>query len=260
MKSFASCVHCRKECTTEQKWEEHECKATAGGFANAGSQVFTCPDCRGHFATERGLEQHTCKKRERLNEAKSPRGRLAWEYYKWWCKCMHRAPTTLESFIWSKIYTTMINFVDHVRRVKLPMPEKFIEFAIREKFQPGMWCMDEVYTRYISYLDVGIDPKELIMQTVDQLYTIADQHGVDIAKVFEVVPIHLVIQSLQRRKLSPWLLLVSRQFQIMLRTRAAEDERRTISTMIPINVWKSRFEGKPESVSLAKKVVARLNL
>ena len=126
------------------------------------SSNFTCTFCNKGFVLEQRYLAHKCEQMERAEQIRTPLGQAALSYYQLWFKQQRKMIPTLSSFLESRYYKTFIKFAEFFQYVKLPMPHVFINLMITKKFQPSMWCMDEVYSLYLNYLDTKMQPIERV--------------------------------------------------------------------------------------------------
>jgi len=223
-------------------------------------QTFTCKFCKHAFLTESRFVAHECKQIKRFNEFKTPLGQGAWIYYQTWYRYSKKPTPTPDTFMNSNYFRTFINFTKFVKKVELPFPDKFIWFASEQKYPPGMWVSDAVYTLYIEYVDKQADPVDLIKQSITLLVKTATLHNVDPSAVFNVIDPYDLIHWIRVRKISPWVLLHSTAFKKYFVSNTTTEQKTILETLIRPTYWKEQFSTRPEIVNEAKKYLTQLDL
>lgn len=173
----------------------------------------------------------------KLEQFKTPIGQTAYDYYGKWMKAQGRTVPKAESFISSKSFSTFINFATFSKNVGLVKVDTFIKLMISKEYPPFMWMSDNVYSLYINYLQFNTSPMEHFKISLETLFKISDANDIDISDVFELLHPGEVIRLMRIRKLSPWLLLFSKKFKIMLAERASPEQQQIINELVQPDVW-----------------------
>lgn len=221
---------------------------------------FVCRACHRSFVIESRYLQHRCTQMKREDELKSPQGQAAWNFYQVWFKHQKRLPPPATTFLTSKYFRTFANFVELVKRVDMPTPEKFIWLMVQKNYPPAMWMSNDAYATYVEFLDRKTTPMDQFKLSLQTLLDITDRYDVDISNVFDVIPPHEIIRLLNVRRLSPWLLLFSKQFQVIFRTKMTPDQKIMTESLIRPEYWSEKKQEYSEDVILIKKYVQELKL
>lgn len=203
--------------------------------------------------------KHRCKDMEKAEMIRSPKGQAAYSYYSMWMKAFNRKTPNIETFATSQYYTSFVKFVDHVHRLHIPAPEKYILLMKRQNIQPTLWMRDECYSKYLEWIDRASCPLDQAQITVDTLYKIAAPAGVHVADVFNLLHPREIIDLVRLRKLSPWLLLCSTTFKAFL-ARLDVDDRNQLVTIVGFSYWADKFNDNPETVSRMKEIAAAMEI
>lgn len=198
--------------------------------------TYVCKFCHRNFVREQAYIDHECKQMKRDSELKSPIGQAAWTYYHSWMRQKNKAAPSTTAFKDSKYFRTFINFATFVQRVQLPLPDKFIWLMVKRDFPPTMWTSDAVYAIYLEFLDTKMPPIDQAKQSIKTLLDYTDRHEVEPSTFFETINPNELIQLIRLRKLSPWLLLLSKKFA-QLFTSLNEEQQTIIETFIKPDVW-----------------------
>jgi hypothetical protein len=221
---------------------------------------FRCNHCGHSFVYEDRLLRHKCKQMIRKEEFETPLGQAAWIYYQTWMKTNHKLVPPVKSFLHSKYYGAFMRFAKFVKDVRIPDPELYIRLMSQLDILPAMFTMDEIYVAYIEHLDKRVPPIKNAKITIETLFNIAEDNGVDISNVFDCIDPNELIQLLRQRKLSPWLLLRSSKFKNMLRTRMSRDQLIVLETIIRPKVWGENLKKHADDVANIDAFVKALDL
>lgn len=189
--------------------------------------TWACEYCEHEWATETGFMNHRCKERDRLDELKSPMGQAAYSYYSEWMKLNKRSVPPIETFSESKMYSTFIKFANHVVKVRLPNVSGFIRTMVENgKVQPSLWCRDNVYAMYLQGYDRVVNPTQQFFDSFEEIDTLSMELKCTKAEVFEKIGVEVVLDLVQKRKLSPWFLVSSTAFRNWMSTQKPDDTMR----------------------------------
>lgn len=153
-----------------------------------------------------------------------------------------------------------MNFVEFVARVQLPKPEKFIWLMTTKNYPPTLWTNNDVYVIYIEFLDLKTTPMEQALLSIDTLLSYADAHEISITTVFDHMSIADAIHLLYVRKLSPWLLLMSKAFKQAITQRATAEQHMMLESLVRPDYWPEQFERHPTEVSSIKLLVSEMGI
>lgn len=227
----------------------------------APQSKFSCKACHTVFVREDRFLAHYCKQMKRMDELNSPTGQAAWMYYQMWMRKMNRIPpSSTTSFMTSKYFRTFINFTEFVRKVSLPMPDKFMWFMVQKDFPPTLWMNDEAYSLYLQFLDHKTSPIEQTQTSIKTLIKVAEKQDVDLAMVFDAVTVSDIIRMLQTRQLSPWLLLHSAKFKDIYRNKTTSEQKLILGSLIKGDFWADKIENNPDAVEKIKLLVSEMGI
>ncbi len=222
---------------------------------------YRCDYCLARFKSEVRFMKHHCKEMKREEDFKSLEGQAAHLFYKAWMKQKHHTTmTNPNAFKDSKYFTTFLKFVNFVRRTQLPDTNSFIELMVKEKIEPTYWTSDIAYGKYLEYITRKLPTEKLIEITVKTIFDVADAAEVSTTEIFEILTANEVIQLLQQRRVSPWVLLNSKKFTIFFRDNTTSEERVIMESIINPEYWIKRFTAHPADLKLARDCVSALEL
>ncbi len=206
-----------------------------------------CGFCLRDFATETGFMKHRCPERERLEEMRSPRGSLAYAYYSEWMRLQKRSVPDVDRFMTSRQYNYFMKFVDWVEKTSMPNPNQFIKLMVETGTQPVLWCRDNTYAMYLQWYDNAYPPSEQFIETFERLQMLAADHNVELSKVFNELGPQAVAKMVRRRKLSPWLLVLSAVFLDWLRS-LPDTDKDMVADAVNFAAWSLKLRNEAELV------------
>jgi len=221
---------------------------------------FVCKFCHKSLTTEARYLAHKCKEMKRFEEAQTPLGQAALNYYQRWMRVMKRNPPPAAAFLTSKYFRTFNNFAQFVIDVSLPLPDTFIWLMNEKKFPPTMWTHNEAYTLYMEFLDHKADPMDQAKQSIKTLLSLADKANVSIDDVFNHIHPSDLIQLIRLRQLSPWLLMHSTKFKLFFKHKLSAEQKIILGTLINPDYWSTKFEDNPDEVEQIKLFVQEMNI
>lgn len=223
--------------------------------------LYECDYCHTKFKSEKRYMKHHCKEMQREEDFRSLNGQAALLFYKKWMKTKHRtSAVSIDAFKHSQYFYAFIRFVEFAKRTHLPDKDSYIELMVRQNIEPIYWTNDVAYAKYLEHITRVLSAERLIEITVQTIFDIADAGEVKVSEIFDILTPNDVIQLLQQRRISPWILLNSKKFMVFFRDKTNSEERVIMENLINPDYWSSRFQSNPEDWKLAKDSVAALEL
>lgn len=221
--------------------------------------MYECKHCGTSYKREVAFLNHECEPMRRAAELQSMVGQRAYQLYSKWLTMKHGRPPSIETFADSKFYRTFIQIAKFVKAVKIADTNHFIRMAIESDLPPTMWTQDAVYSKFLHYMMSSVSPKEQVRITVNTFCQLSDIFDCDTADVFKHVGSSELAQIIRERKMSPWILMFSKQFKAFL-LNSTPDVQQMFNDLIRPMYWKMKFEKSPSDVAYAKKVVQELGI
>lgn len=209
------------------------------------STAWHCAFCLRDFQTEPGLMNHHCKERERLELLKSPTGQAAYGYYSEWMRLHKRSVPPQEKFLDSRQFNHFVKFVDWAEKTAIPNPHQFIKLMVDSNTLPVMWCRDTTFMLYLQWYDNAYPPEQQFIETFDYLKRIAAEEKILLCEVFEHFTAFEMASLIRRRKLSPWLLVLSPKFLKWLQTLPPH-ELDVVNEAVNFNAFSQKLRDRPD--------------
>lgn len=220
---------------------------------------YECNFCKKKFKLEHKFMDHVCKQMIRDKEIRTPTGQAAWTLYQSWLKAQRKAVPKIDTFLDSRYYATFIKIAKFVKKVGIPDIDVFVKFMVEKNMPPAIWTNDEMYGRFLYYIDNRVSPEKQAMNTIEYLFKVADHLDVDVSEVFEYMTAGDIIPLLHRRQLTPWILLASPKFKALVQ-RSTEEEKMILAELIDAKKWKKKKQDNPAINEKMKAYVKELDL
>ena len=203
--------------------------------------------------------KHECKQMKRATQIKTPIGQAAYSYYSKWMKAHRKMIPAIENFMASKYYTSFIKFAEYAKKVNISNIDAFITMMKEHGFSPTLWRNDQVYSLYVEYVDMRTTPLQQAKTTIDTLFELSDIMECSVTQIFSKLHPNEVMQLFRERRISPWLLLRSKKFKIML-TECTPEQQNMFESLIRPMYWARKFEKNPKIVDLMTIYVDELGI
>lgn len=186
-------------------------------------------------------------------------GYLALESYNEWMKAQGKRQQTPEIFMKSMYFLSFERFANFLKEAEITSYRGFIGLMVTNGVDPKFWTDHRAYAMFIEYHDRIIPVDEQIRITINAMLDVTEQRDVPINKFYDVVEDSELISLIQRRKLTPWILLRSMKFKNKLRYMS-EEQRLIIAKMLRIPLWKIRFDNNPQVVDDVNQLIFELEI
>lgn len=220
--------------------------------------MFRCEFCGQTYQRENAFLKHTCEAMERAAIFETPIGQSAFLLYQRWWSLRRRIPPNATKFKESSQFRAMVKFAKFVKQTKLNV-DVYLEMVVSLQLSPEHWQRDDVYVRYLEYIDKTMSGTDQIKMCVDFLMRMADAIDCDTSEVFSYILPTEMMQFVRDRKLSPWILLHSKTFKEWLIAQDQDVQLRLQDLIRPM-YWVMRFQKEPDTVSAAKRVAKALGI
>jgi len=202
---------------------------------------------------------HVCTAMRRLDELRTVTGFTAYSLYKCWLEKQRKKPPPIETYAKSTFYTAFYKFASWVHELKIPDKEKYIELMIDNNISPINWRHGDAYQLYINHWDRKINPMKQVETSLDTLIGIQEKNDILLGDVFKQINPGEMIELLQQRKLSPWLLLCSVKFRDWY-NNLHESDRLMLKAVISYDYWVKQFEEKKLVITEIKELMTQLEI
>lgn len=221
---------------------------------------FECKFCNQRYVKEAQFKKHKCNLMERDEFVRTDkRGRFAFTVYKKWIKTRGYRTPGRDTFIESRYYNSILKFADFYYETMLPDVEDYIEFMVEDNYLPSLWTNATVYEQYMTAFDDRVRPLKQADITFKYLDIMARTLDCEPAEVFDYIYVNELVKLIQCRRLSPWVLLVSKRFHRYME-ECDPDEVLMLESMVNPDVWNQKFKAWPKSLRSIRKLTKELGL
>ncbi len=203
--------------------------------------------------------RHECTQMSRSKEIQTVIGQVAYGLYRVWLEKQRRKPPEIQTFLTSAYYSSFIKFAQWVRETGIGEPEKYVELMNEAKIAPALWRRSEAYKIYLEYWNNRATPTEQAIVTTETLLALADGVGCELKDVFKHFKVGEILELVQQRRLSPWLLFCSRAFKDWI-SSLHDADRTMFMNAIGINFWSAKFEKSSDAIVKLKGIAADLGI
>lgn len=204
-----------------------------------------CTFCAKDFLTESGFMQHFCRPRERIDELKTPLGQVAYASYSEWMRLQKRSIPPPEVFISSRQYNFFIKFAAWSEKTAIPNPNQFIKLMVETGTQPVLWCRTSTYEMYLEWYDKVYPPEQQFIETLDRLKSLSFDLHCSSKDIFKELGPSELAKLVRRRRLSPWLLVVSTNF-LRWAQSLPENDRNLLNEAINFVAYARKLNSRPD--------------
>ncbi len=218
--------------------------------------VFTCQFCNHKFSKEKTLMVHVCEQKRRHLARTERHVVLGFDAFNRFFKLSQnlRGEKTYEEFAKSPYYNAFVKFGSFVSNVNPLYPDKFIDYVVRSGVKLDHWCRDELYDKYVVDLVKTESVETALERSIKHMMDWAEKNQAQWNHYFLYVSISRAVFDVKDGKVSPWLLLNSKNGKELLR-KFNDEQLQAISTIMDLPYWLNKFKKLPADVELVKQVV-----
>jgi len=220
---------------------------------------FTCKHCFHVFKRESSFDKHRCDQMIREEQLHSVRGQVAYTLYGKWLNGKKRAQVNKKSFGTSNSFIHFYKFAKWKNDVKIPDVDKFISAMVMWEIPPVMWTRDDVYVKFIDFLDAVSGVEDHLKYTYQTLRKVSEIVECPISHAFEYLELHMVIEYIQARKLSPWVIIKIKGFKTFF-SNLNPFQKQKLEAYIRPSYWKKKLNDNPEDTKMIMQFIEQTQL
>jgi hypothetical protein len=195
----------------------------------------------------------------RAKEIQTLVGQQAYGFYKLWLEKQKRKCPSIEVFCTSAYYGSFVSFARWVKETGIADPERYVTLMVEQKLAPALWRRNEPYQIYLDYMNKLAPPIEQATRTIETIMTLAEGFGCEYGEVFAKLPVGQVVELIQQRRFSPWLLFCSKSFKSWV-SELHHVDRSFLMSSIGVDWWAIMLERDPETVRYLKQIAEELGI
>jgi hypothetical protein len=223
------------------------------------SYLYACKHCGKKFTNEKYFMRHECTQMVRSKEILTPIGQQAYALYRAWLEKGKKKAPPIETFTTSTFYTSFMKFTNFIRQTSVSYPELYVELMLKQGISPALWTRDECYLIYVEHIQKNLDPYKQAEDTLLLLAERAEDNKIDICDVFKTMRYGEVLELVNKKKLSPWILFCSPKFKEWT-AKLEPKEREYLMRGIGVVYWSNALQKRTDVVQAMKMIVDDLGL
>lgn len=221
--------------------------------------IWKCEYCQAEMKHEMAFMKHKCTQMDRAQEIKTVEGQAAYQYYCDWFKTLKRKAPPIDTFIHSRNYNAFRKLVDFFKRINLASSATYIRFMADNDISPVLWCRDQSYALYLTFLDNLQDPKDAATDTIQFLKKEARGADLTANEFLSAMTLKDIAVLTQRRLLSPYFLIFSSEFRKILES-STDEERNLFVRQVPLQFWASKLMNDNDLTDKIRTIVKMENI
>lgn len=221
---------------------------------------YECQYCGKKLARKDTFDKHVCDRMRRFKLCRTKKGINAFNDYKFWLKTKLKNVHKMDTFVDSKFFNTFIKFQEFSSSKGIPDKKLFIRLMVDKDLSPMMWQNDEVYEMFIHHYDTNRTALEMVNDTLATLLRLSEILECEIGDVLENLLPSEISRLVFERRLSPWVLLLSKKFMHYLHMLKDPSQYVMITGVVDVDKWQTEFKSKPKTVAKIKSIISELDL
>ena len=223
--------------------------------------TYTCQYCSHVFSKEKTLAVHVCEQKRRALARTERHVVLAYDAYNQFYKKTQNAHAdkSYEEFARSPYYNAFVKFGSFVSNVNPLYPSRFIDYVVTSGVKLDHWCRDELYDQYVINLIKTESVETALERSINHMISWADNNGAQWNHYFLYVNLNRATYDVRDGKISPWIILNSKNGKDMLR-KFNDEQLAAINAVMDIPFWLNKFKKLPADAELVKQVVKESNI
>lgn len=224
-------------------------------------QAYTCQYCGHKFSKEKTLAVHVCEQKRRHLAKHDRHVVLGFDTYNKFYKTTQnsRGDKTYEDFAKSPYYNAFVKFGSFVSNVNPLYPDKFINYVITSGVKLDHWCRDELYDKYVVDLIKKENVETALERSISHMMDWGEKNQAQWNHYFLYVSLSRAVFDVRDGKISPWLILNSKNGKDMLR-KFNDEQLTAIGPIMDLPFWLNKFKKLPADTELVKQVIKESNI
>ena len=222
---------------------------------------YVCQYCSNTFSKEKTLMVHLCEQKRRALAKTEKHVVMGYDAFNRFFKMSQnlKGNKSYDEFAKSPYYNAFVKFGSFVSNVNPLYPDRFIDYVITSGVKLDHWCRDELYEKYVANL-IRVETVETALQrSIGHMMTWADDHKSQWNHYFLYVSLNRASFDIRDGKISPWILLNSKNGKEML-SKFSDEQLEAVGPTIDPQFWMKKFKSLPADVELVRQVIKESNI
>jgi hypothetical protein len=225
------------------------------------STLYVCQYCSNTFSKEKTLMVHLCEQKRRALAKTEKHVIVGYDAFNRFFKMSQnlKGNKTYDEFAKSPYYNAFVKFGSFVSNVNPLYPDRFIDYVITSGVKLDHWCRDELYEKYVANL-IRVETVETALQrSIGHMMSWADNHNSQWNHYFLYVSLNRASFDIRDGKISPWILLNSKNGKAML-AKFSDEQLEAVGPTIDPQFWMKKFKSLPADIELVRQVIKDSNI
>jgi hypothetical protein len=222
---------------------------------------YVCQYCSNTFTKEKTLMVHLCEQKRRALAKTEKHVVMGYDAFNRFFKMSQnlKGNKTYDEFAKSPYYNAFVKFGSFVSNVNPLYPDRFIDYVIKSGVKLDHWCRDELYEKYVADLIRTETVETALQRSIGHMMAWADTHQSQWNHYFLYVSLNRATFDIRDGKISPWVILNSKNGKEML-SKFSDEQLAAVGTTIDPQFWMNKFKKLPADVELVRQVVKESNI
>lgn len=224
-------------------------------------QPYVCQYCKKGFMQEKTLFVHVCEQKRRFLAKSEKHVVLGYDTFNRFYKISqnYKGDKTYDEFAKSPYYNAFVKFGSFISNVNPLYPNKFIDYVITSNVKLDHWCRDELYDDYVVHLIKTESVETALERSISHMLSWANDNNAEFNHYFLYVSLSRACYDMRDGKISPWLVLNSKNGKNMLK-KFNDEQLLAINAVMDIPFWLSKFKKLPADTELVRQVIKESNI
>lgn len=226
-----------------------------------GNKSFICKYCNNSFTKEKTLSVHICEQKRRALAKNEKHVVLGFDtYVRFYKKTQpNTGDKTYDEFARSPYYNAFVKFGSFISNINPLYPDRYIEYVVTSRVKLDHWCREELYEKYVLDLIKTETVETALQRSINHMIDWGEFNQAKWNHYFLYVSANRAMYDIKDGKISPWLVLNCHNGKEMLK-KFNDEQLDSISNVIDLPFWLSKFKKLPADVEFVKQVVKESNI
>ncbi len=222
------------------------------------TEKYKCQFCEREYVRERTLINHMCEQKRRWMNREEKYVILGFDAWKTFYKLTgstNGKERTYKDFMKSQYYLAFVKFGKHIIDTNMVNQSQFIPFVIKKHIRLDDWCKDSVYEEYVRTVCRREDVHTAMERQVKIMMDWAEENDKDWTDYFKNVTPGTAYKMITSGRLSPWILLNSKEVEQSLFPRMSDEQFAHIADFINFDYWNIKMKNEEDDTAFVKSLL-----
>lgn len=227
------------------------------------TEKFKCQFCNREYVRERTLINHMCELKRRYFNRDRKYVVLGFDTWKTYYKLTGSGggkEKTYKNFMKTQYYLAFVKFGKHIIDTNMVNHAQFIPFVIKNHIRLDDWCKDSVYEEYVRTVCRREDVYTAMERQIKIMADWAEENDDDWTEYFKKVTPGTAYKLITSGRLSPWLLLNSKEVEQYLFPRLSDEQFVHIADFINFDFWRVKMKNEEDNTLFVKSLLEKYGI